>query len=239
MTQTVIQKTFAPLKRHLPKWLSNTIRSVATAILTPAIYSYRTGHFLSSFKMAAVSKDGKPLPWYTFPIIDFLKFRDYKEKTVLEFGGGQSTLWWAKRAKKVVTLEGDHDWYEKIKNKMPDNVDLHFVSMVDIETNVLQVKEVLKSKLINHYNVIVIDGLFREEMIDIACNLMADDGIIVCDNAESYNFYDGFKDRGMNRVDFYGNASGVVLPHCTSVYFKPSSFVFNPTIPIRVIATDD
>lgn len=240
MRKTIIQKTFTPVKKVLPKYLLNPIRNVATALLTPVMYSYRTGHFLSSFKRAAVSQDGDPLPWYTYPIIDFLKYRTYDDKTILEFGGGQSTLWWAKRALKVVTFEGDREWYEKIRHEMPVNVDLHYVSMKDIDTNVYQVKELLASKPYENekYDVIVIDGLYRYEMIDIACNLLKKDGIIICDNAEGFRFYEGFKSRCMDRVDFYGNAPGVVHPHCTSIYFKPSSFVFEPTIPIHVIAKE-
>jgi len=158
---------------------------------------------------------------------------------VLEFGGGQSTLWWAERAKSVVTLEGDKDWYEKIKGNMPDNVDLSYVSMESKEANVSQVKESLSEKSYEEYDVIIIDGLYRFEMIDIAINYLKDDGIIICDNAEGYGFYEGFKDRGLSRVDFFGNAPGVVLPHSTSIYFRPTSFVFQAVFPIPVIAKEE
>jgi hypothetical protein len=188
--------------------------------------------------MKAVTKDGEPLPWYTYPCIDFLKYRTYGNKVILEFGGGQSTLWWARRARHVVTLEGDQKWYARIAQTMPVNVDLHYVSMKDVDTNVNHVREVLASKPYPHYDVAVIDGLYRYEMIDLACNLLAKDGIIVCDNSEGYGFYDGFRERGLDRVDFYGNAPGVVKPHCTSLYFNRSSFVFDPTISIHVIAKE-
>jgi hypothetical protein len=238
VTQVAIQEAFAPVKKIFPKWLSNPIRSTMTAFLAPVMYGYQTGFFLSCFKKAAVSKDGKALPWYTYPSIDFLKYRAYEDKVVLEFGGGQSTLWWAERAKHVVTIEGDPEWYGRIKHTMPDNVDLSCVSMRDRDTNAYEVEEVLASRPFSHYDVVVIDGLYREEMVDIACRLVAADGIIVCDNSEGYEIYDRFKERGLNRLDFYGNAPGVVLPHCTSIYFKRCSFVLDPAIPIHVIAEE-
>lgn len=238
MTQTVIQKTFAPIRKFLPRWFWSPIRSVVTAFLTPILYSYRTGHFLSSLQMKAVSKRGEPLPWYTYSSIDFLKYRNYDNKIVLEFGGGQSTLWWAKKAKHVVTLEGDYDWYEKIKNEMPANVDLNYVSMESVTVSVARVRDILSSMQHSKYDVIIIDGLYRFEMIEVARDLVADDGVIICDNAEGYGFYEGFKNSCMNKVDFYGNGPGVILPHCTSIYFKPSSFVFDAGIPIHVIAKD-
>jgi hypothetical protein len=232
MAQLDFSKSFARAKQLLPKRLSNLIRSVATASLTPVLYGYNSGFFLSCFKMKAVSKDGEPLPWYTYPSIEFLRHRTYQDKLILEFGGGQSTLWWAKRAKHVVTLEGNQEWTDKIKRTLPANVDLHYVSMRDAETNAQQVRAVLASNQYPQFDVIIIDGLHRNAMIEIACDVLAVDGAIVCDNAEGYGFQEGFKERGLDRVDFYGNAPGVILPHCTSLYFKPSSFVFSPTIPI-------
>ena len=188
--------------------------------------------------MAAVSKNGEPIPWYTYPCIDFLRYRNYDTKYVLEFGGGQSTLWWAKRAKRVITLEGDLEWFDKVKAQMPENVDINYVSMESAAMNVAQVKKVLSSKENSRYDVIIIDGLYRFEMIEIARNRIAEDGIIICDNAEGYGFYEGFKESGLNRVDFYGNAPGVVLPHSTSIYFKASSFAFDPIVPIHSITNE-
>src|SRR4051812_13882826 len=112
MTITRIQRSFSPFKTYLPKWAWQPIRALTTALCTPMLFSYQSGHFLSSLRMMAVAKNGAPLPWYSYPCIEFLKHRDYRDKVVLEFGGGQSTLWWAQRARRVVTLEGDQQWYE-------------------------------------------------------------------------------------------------------------------------------
>lgn len=232
MIQTAIHKTFAPMKRLLPRFITKPVRSLATAILTPAIQGYETGFFLSCFKMRAVSKDNKPLPWYTYPSIDFLKNRSYENKLVLEFGGGQSTLWWAARARHVVTLEGDQEWYNKIKSSMPDNVDLCYVPMTDRMTNIAEINGAMSTRSSLPFDVIVIDGLDRAVAIDFAYNHLAERGIIVCDNSDCYNVNACFKGKGFDRVDFYGNSPGVILPSCTSIYFKVSSFVFESTIPM-------
>jgi hypothetical protein len=186
--------------------------------------------------MCAVSKDGKPLPWYTYPCIDFLKNRTYENKRVLEFGGGQSTFWWAARTKHVVTLEGDHEWYDKIKKTIPGNVDLCYVPMTDSITNVAEINRVMSSRSSLPFDVIVIDGLDRAVAADFAYNHLEKDGIIICDNSDVYNINGCFKGTGLDRVDFYGNSPGVVLPSCTSIYFRGSSFVFESTIPMPVFA---
>ena len=234
MSQFAIRKTFAPVKKLLPAWLSNPIHNGLTAILTPILYSLRTGHFRSSLKMAAVSRHGEPIPWYTYSSLDFLSARNYTGKTILEFGGGQSTLWWSARAKHVVTFEGKKDWYDRIAPGLPANVELHYIQKNTPSTDGAQVAQILSTKTSDRYDVIVIDGLNRSQMIDIACERLATDGIILCDNSEGYGFYEGFKDKGLDRVDFFGNAPGVVLPHCTSLYFRSRSFVFDPTIPIHL-----
>ncbi|MGB2964041.1 MAG: hypothetical protein WBB69_08645 [Anaerolineales bacterium] len=74
------------------------------------------------------------------------------------------------------------------------------------DTNVAQVKDVLESLPYSSYDVIVIDGLYRVHRIDIALQYLTEDGIIVCDNAESYDFNQGFIDSGRNRIDFLGIA---------------------------------
>lgn len=236
MALTRIHATFAPIRRLLPAWAASPIRRLGTAVLTPLIFSYRTGHLRSSLLAKAVKRDGTPLPWYTYPSIDFLKNRDFADKSVLEFGAGQSTLWWADRAKHVVSLEGDKGWYEHIARTMPGNVALHLVSTESPEACVENVRRVLAQHS-GPFDVIVIDGLYRFEMADIARELLADDGAIICDNAEGYGIEEAFRHSGMNRVDFYGHTPGVVLPHSTSIFFGPSSFLFSAGHPIVDIAT--
>lgn len=226
MTQNWANKAFAPIKKWFPSWVANPVRGFATALLTPIVFSYRTGHFRSSLLAKAVQKNGNPLPWYTYPSIDFLKNRSYADRTVLEFGAGQSTMWWAARAMNVLALEGDRAWYEEIADALPKNVELHLVSMASSSACVSDVERILGNKT-RRFDVIVIDGLYRHEMIDLAKALMKEDGMIICDNADGFGIYDAFRNSGLSRVDFYGYAPGVLSPHATSIFFKPGSFLFS------------
>jgi hypothetical protein len=45
----------------------------------------------------------------------------------LEFGAGQSTLWWARQAEKVVSFEADRSWDAHLSKQIPANVSLHLV----------------------------------------------------------------------------------------------------------------
>ena len=41
MSQTALQRSFAPFKRFPPAWTHNSIRSLATAAIAPVLWAYR------------------------------------------------------------------------------------------------------------------------------------------------------------------------------------------------------
>lgn len=227
-------KVFAPIRKYCPRWIADPLRRVATAFLTPALFSTRTGHFRSSLRAKAVERDGQPLPWYSYPCIDFLKTRGCANRSVLEFGAGQSTLWWAQRAREVLSFEGDAAWYERIRCDMPGNVALHLVSMESRDACLADVERILKASSPRRFDVIVVDGLHRADLARLAPGLLSDDGMIICDNAEGYGFQAALRESGLLRVDFIGHAPGVIMPHATSIYFRPGSFAFSATHEIVV-----
>jgi len=125
-----------------------------------------------------------------------------------------------------------------VKASVPTNVELHLVPMDSPSACLGAIHRILRSQSDPRFDVVVIDGLWRYELIEIAARVVTDMGIIICDNAESYGIYEGFKDRNFHRVDFFGNAPGVVLSHCTSIFFRSDSFVFDPQNAIPVIAKE-
>jgi len=61
---------------------------------------------------------GLPIPWYTYPATEFLASIDLSNFQVLEYGSGNSTLWWQQRAKRVISVEGDKIWYDNVAQKL-------------------------------------------------------------------------------------------------------------------------
>lgn len=80
--------------------------------------------FSTAKKWNAEDKEGNPIPWISFPAYEYLEQLDLSDKTVFEFGSGNSTLYWAKRVKSVISIEDDKEWYEKIKTRIPSNTTL-------------------------------------------------------------------------------------------------------------------
>ena len=60
-----------------------------------------------------IDKDGNPIPWYTYPAIEYLSQFDYSDKEIFEFGCGYSSMFWANRAKKVTSIEDNINWFSK------------------------------------------------------------------------------------------------------------------------------
>ena len=105
-----------------------------------------------------VDANGEPVPWLTYPAIDFLSQFDFSDLSVFEWGSGFSTLWWAKRCKHITTVELNPAWLPYIKTLLPPEVELIETALdVDEEVNAL-----LSHPAAEH-DVIVIDnhGPFR------------------------------------------------------------------------------
>lgn len=237
----MVHSVFKILKLTLPNFLSDLLRSFFTAILTPISFSIRSGHFISSFKKSAFDQKLNPIPWYTYPSINFLETRSFSDKTVLEFGGGQSSIWWGLRAKNVVTLEGDHpvfspthEWAQKLKKSLPRNVELHEISMKTSESCQSDVINILKNKPFREYDVIIIDGLYRSHMIPIAIKYMSSTGMIIVDNADRYDIFEGFEDSDLMKIEFYGYTPGVYLKSCTCIYFGKETTFLNSDVAINI-----
>lgn len=233
MAATTYHKFYAGLKKISPRFLHQPLRSIATAILTPIRFSIKKGHFKSSLLVKAVDRHGTPIPWYTYPCIDFLKCRSFEGMKVLEFGAGQSTLWWAKNAAEVVSFEGNKEWYDYLLTQIPANVALRFARADNPQVCVEDVTKGLSQIPISQFDIVIIDGLWRFELIEIAKQHLKENGAIICDNADGYGFYEGFaNDKSFQKVDFYGYIPGCVMQGCTTIYFKNGCPLFSPTVPI-------
>jgi hypothetical protein len=202
------------------------MRRMGTAILAPIQFSLATGHFRSSIASKALDARGKPLPWYTYPTIDFLAEVDFSSQSVLEFGAGQSTLWWSERAARVFSVEQDARWFETVLKavKSKANVEVHLTQ------ESLEFAATPRGRV---FDVIVIDGGDRFLCAQAALKMLQAGGVIVLDNSEgfwgaegSYPIIDLFEREGFMRVDFYGFAPGVPKRHCTSLFFRDYARIF-------------
>jgi len=61
------------------------------------------------------------LPWIPFAAQRFIEATILRpESRVFEFGSGGSTIWWAKRAAHVISVENCSEWLERVQNKLDE-----------------------------------------------------------------------------------------------------------------------
>ena len=171
------------------------------------------------------SKDenGDPLPWMSYPAIEYLKENLEKHHEIFEFGCGASTLFFAKKVKKVVGLESNKEWLEIVKNRIIeaklDNVELVFM------------KDALLSESYEYYakncgqkfDFIIIDSLKRYKSAINSIKALKPGGKIILDDSERDNYakiFYFFEENGFKKEDFVGIAPAQVRLKRTTVFYK-------------------
>lgn len=207
------------------------LRRALPAFLTPILFSMNTGHFRSSIAKKSLNSKGSAIPWYTLPAIDFLSTVDFSEQTVLEFGGGQSTIWWAERSSSVFSVESNSEWFDYVNSKLKDFPNVDFFLCRDLI-------DYVNKPVGKQFDLIIIDGSNRYSCAQTALKVLKEKGAIILDNSEcfwgekgTYRIIELFQNEGFMRVDFYGYAPGVMYPQCTSIFFKDQARIFERLAP--------
>lgn len=125
---------------------------------------------------APVDAKGSPLPWYTYPMIEYLESFDLSPLRVFEYGCGNSTLWWMDHVREVVSVEDDPEWYSRITKQLASNARL-----------LLKQDPIEYSKAIQDFgmfDLIVVDGSNRYDCCQVAVKHLNPGGGIILDNAD-------------------------------------------------------
>jgi len=123
-----------------------------------------------------------PVPWLHPAVVAYMDMLIKPDWTILEHGAGGSTLWFAERAAKVVSIESNMQWVDKLSAIAPKNV--------------IFANEVMGDEL---FDLILIDGQPRESRIKWAMRapeLTKPGGVVVFDNCNRVEYA---KSRGFLR----------------------------------------
>ena len=168
-----------------------------------------------------LDRDGRPLPWYTYPAIEYLSQFDYSQKRIFEFGCGYSSLFWAERAEKVVSIEDNPQWFEKWQREF-NRPNLDVRQRDDGEEYYRAVAEDGEV-----YDVIVIDGKRRADCARCAIERLNKGGLIILDDSDRVNTSQEYRNAvailrgaGLLQVDFYGFCPMNVYTKTTSLFFS-------------------
>jgi hypothetical protein len=190
----------ALLKRFLP-W---PIRHQLYALLSLYRRQWR-----SIREGRSMDPQGNPLPWYTFPAVDYLDGLDLSDKRVFEYGSGQSTLWWAERCKELTSVEHDRKFFDGMNSR--GQINARYICAECMRDYV--------QRLNTPQDVIVIDGVDREECAKRALQFLAGGGMIILDNSQVEYHAKAMLDASeLFRIDFWGWVCVHGGTQCTSIY---------------------
>jgi hypothetical protein len=169
---------------------------------------------------------GQPIPWLSYPALHWLFQYVQPSHDVFEFGAGHSTLWFAKHARHVFSVEHDAAWANHLRPLLPPNAELSVASAQtesgeDMEGEYLQVIRRFDD---GFFDLVLIDGMERCGCARACIPKLKESGVVVFDNSDRPANYPGLEylnSRGFARVDFVGLVPGYWHPGCTSVFFKP------------------
>lgn len=179
---------------------------------------YEYGWWESLKEKTSINADGNPLPWITYPCIEFLSGKIEKSFEVFEYGSGHSTLWWAERVSHVVSIEYDKQWFDKTNRTIPENVTLLFRELDNREDYSGAIAEYT-----DRFDILMMDGVNRVRCVKNSLGALKDHGVIVWDDSQRERYeegYDFLESNGFRRVDFWGIGPIRVYKSCTSIFYR-------------------
>lgn len=137
-------------------------------------------------------------PWFTHPFLEELKSWELEGKSVLEWGSGKGTLWWAQKTDRIVAVETDRGWWADVTGwllefKLDRNAAVYWTACSEGEQDLLKRIGYITAadNFSGCYDIIVVDGILRYECMQEGIELLQDNpggGKLIVDNWDQDGF---------------------------------------------------
>lgn len=201
-----------------------------TRLLPPGTNMLDTSGWLQSLQTGRpVDRRGAPIPWMNYGAVDFIGEKIDAGMRVFEWGAGFSSLWFATRVKQVISVEESAAWYRELQPQLPANVSLQCLPGKDDYVQAIRATA-------GEFDVIVIDGVHRNECALECIPRLSAKGMVVFDNSDGADYdasMDMFNAAGFLRIDFWGLIPSYLYKNCTSILFRDPDLLRRGTPPSR------
>lgn len=138
----------------------------------------------SKIKSENYFKKNSDLPWLVEDANDFLNSNLDKSMSVLEFGSGRSTKFFAQRVKEVFSREHDKSWYSQVSEELKTlkNVEYNYYENLHDYADVSMLTD-------NFFDVVLVDGRNRGNCLLNSIPKLKKGGLLILDNSERYLEY--------------------------------------------------
>ena len=191
----------------------------------------------------------KKEPWIAFGAIDFLKtyLSGKRDVSVFEYGSGASTFFWEKMGSRVVSVEHDSVWYERMKPVVKTYEKIQYLLAIPEKNGVLEKFDPSDSDKYQSYapmyrestfkkyamsieefnngefDIVLVDGRARPSCIKHAINKIKKGGLLILDDSERGYYLEKAGDlvKGFSKKEWLGT-----FPHL-DYYAQTTIFVRN------------
>lgn len=127
-------------------------------------------------------KGEQVLPWYTRSALDVLESVDMSNKMVWEYGLGLSTCWYAKNAQVVCGIDSDYNWLRDVEHTLSHYNLSHKKMLMYENVNKEFYVNCIDNVAPDSFDIIVVDGEYRNECTIKAIQKAKDGCLIILDN---------------------------------------------------------
>lgn len=121
-------------------------------------------------------------PWISYDVQRLLAGFLTPQSRVLEFGSGMSTVWYAAHAGDVISIEDNEPWFRQVEQVISDrkatNIRYRFAK------NLSDYSSPTANELGEGFDLIMIDGSYRDECVERSLGFLKPVGIIYLDNSD-------------------------------------------------------
>jgi predicted O-methyltransferase YrrM len=205
--------------------MRSATHSVGTCIANPANVMY-IPDWIRSMR-SAESPLSSGVPWLSYLAIGALREYLHPDAHVFEFGGGGSTLWFARRTQSVTTVEHDPIWAERVQQELRhaslSNCTL-LLRECRSETGFQGYVAAIDQFPDSHFDVILIDGRMRSVCLPRAFVKVRPGGLVMLDDSDR-DCYRSAIDRlpSWSRREIRGIRRSTLRPAQTTIWIRPES----------------
>ena len=214
-------------------------RVLINAVLTP--WGYKFDYLLSMIKPNLLLK--KPIPWMNYNVVSYINLSLGRSVNIFEYGSGSSTLYWVARCSRLISVEHDKNFHDKISVQLVPSIQ-YLLIMSEIN-NLADFYDPASpdlfqsSDLKNHsfekyvksidafqdeyFDVVVVDGRARPSCIKRSVSKIKSGGVLIVDNSDREYYWLQTSQLliGWPKKVFRGTVRGLLHQEQTSIYIKP------------------
>lgn len=129
------------------------------------------------------------VPWLGYRAVKRLDALIEPSWTILEFGSGMSTIWFARRCTFVLSLETDDRWFAKVRELLDraglENVDCRLCPAAADDAP--DYSAAVSNRRGSEFDLVLVDGARRDLSMDVALAMVKPGGYVFLDNTDLPN----------------------------------------------------